>query len=219
MISFIDRKTDENIQDLNQSVIRGNRKPFRENIKTLNRSFWLICGMCFIWYAVTFTYIQISDKVLQVKYKIDEINAGRFFSLPYMFVTLFSPFIGLGLDKYGLRIHAGKIRYFVIVCSYCGVYDYLFDTSFKCGTTRMSRRVLYRCCTYFSCGSRPCNLYYKYMATRIYDRTDWELRNSLRCFICILQFWFISNSNSWSCYPWLDSHCIIWLLLGNLKLL
>ncbi len=73
-----------------------------------SRGYLLILGAIFFVFAGMISYFQVSSKFMQTVYLIDEVIAGRLYSLPYYMLVVSAPCIGYYNSRYGNRIYIGK---------------------------------------------------------------------------------------------------------------
>lgn len=76
--------------------------------------FWLVIGSIFFVYSAMVSFMQVSSKLMQTLYLIDEITAGRIYSLPYYFLVVFAPIVGLYNAKYGNRVNIGNLNFLLL---------------------------------------------------------------------------------------------------------
>ena len=99
----LDKKADTVDKTTAGPVLTEEEKFRFRDIKTFNLSFWLLCFSCVIVYMAIFPFIQVSSKMLQVKFGFSEEEAGSLFGIPYTISAATSPFLGLLIDKVGRR--------------------------------------------------------------------------------------------------------------------
>lgn len=75
-----------------------------EDLQSLEAPFWLTCFSCCCTYIAIINQIVIGSGLLQDRFSYSEVEAGRYFQIPYMIAAVFSPFLGLFVDKYGHRM-------------------------------------------------------------------------------------------------------------------
>ena len=86
-----------------QKVLNEEDKFRWSDIKTFNRSFWVICVSCVLIYMAIFPFIQVASKQLQVRFGFSDIEAGQLFGIPYTISAATSPFLGILIDRVGRR--------------------------------------------------------------------------------------------------------------------
>lgn len=74
------------------------------DLKDFELPFWLTCLSCFCTYIAIINSIVIGSKVLQQRFGYSEVEAGYYFTLPYMIAAIFSPLLGWFVEKYGKRM-------------------------------------------------------------------------------------------------------------------
>ena len=80
------------------------RRVFKcSDMKKLKLLFWLLVGNIIFVDCSIFSFDYISSKYYQERFGYSSSEAGSIISLPYVVVTLFTPFIGILVDKYGKR--------------------------------------------------------------------------------------------------------------------
>jgi len=72
-------------------------------VKTFPASYWLICVLVTLYYAVVFPFESTATQLLSERYHYSEENAGRIISLLPLTSMLLSPVFGYGIDKIGRR--------------------------------------------------------------------------------------------------------------------
>ena len=64
----------------------------------------MTCVACLCNYITIINSIAISSAVLQTRFGFNEIEAGYFFTLPYVVAAVLSPMIGIFVTKFGYRM-------------------------------------------------------------------------------------------------------------------
>lgn len=59
---------------------------------------------CFCTYVAIINSIVIGSKVLQQRFHYSEVEAGYYFTLPYIIAAFLSPILGWFVEKYGKRM-------------------------------------------------------------------------------------------------------------------
>jgi len=72
-------------------------------VRTFPATFWIICLLVTMYYAVVFPFESTATKLLSERYKYSEANAGRIISLLPLVSMLLSPVFGFCVDKVGYR--------------------------------------------------------------------------------------------------------------------
>jgi MFS family permease len=104
----MDRKAD--IYDGTHGKLISEEEKFKfKDLKTFNRSFWLICFSCVLVYVAIFPYIQVVSDMLQTKFHFSEAKAGALFGIPYIISACASPFLGYFIDRFGKRVLLSKL--------------------------------------------------------------------------------------------------------------
>jgi MFS family permease len=94
-------------------VVSDDEKFRFSDIKTFNRSFWIICVSCVIIYMAILPFLQVASKMLQEKFGFSEATAGGLFGIPYTISACTSPFLGILIDKVGRRTLMSKATFFI----------------------------------------------------------------------------------------------------------
>jgi len=72
-------------------------------VRTFPATFWIICLLVTIYYAVVFPFESTATKLLSERYGYSEANAGRIISLLPLVSMILSPVFGFFVDKVGKR--------------------------------------------------------------------------------------------------------------------
>jgi Na+/melibiose symporter-like transporter len=75
-----------------------------EDVKELSAPFWLTCFSCMCTYIGIINSLIIGSSVLQTRFNFSEVEAGFYFTLPYVVAAFCSPICGLFVEKYGKRM-------------------------------------------------------------------------------------------------------------------
>lgn len=100
------------------------------DIKTFNKSFWLLCFSCVIVYMAIFPYIQVASGMLQDRFGFSEATAGQLFGIPYTISACLSPFLGLMIDKVGKRVLLVILANFILLIAHLS--NMFFDDCKEC---------------------------------------------------------------------------------------
>jgi nitrate/nitrite transporter NarK len=84
-------------------VVNEDEKFRWSDIKTFNKSFWIICASCVLTYTAIFPFIQFAAKMLKSRFHFTDEMAGQYFGIPYTISAAASPFLGILIDKIGRR--------------------------------------------------------------------------------------------------------------------
>ena len=74
------------------------------DIKDFEIPFWLTCLSCMCTYIAVINSIVIGSSVLTTRFNYTEVEAGFYFTLPYVISAICSPVLGWFVDKYGQRM-------------------------------------------------------------------------------------------------------------------
>lgn len=100
---LLDRHADKVDKVGNTKVVSEEEKFRWSDIKTFNKSFWIICVSCVLIYMAIFPFIQVASSMLQNRFHFSESDAGDYFGIPYIISAITSPFLGILIDKIGRR--------------------------------------------------------------------------------------------------------------------
>jgi len=100
---WVDKKAEDNDPEGERVQLAEEDKFKWSDLYQFPLSYWLLTGSCVVTYMSVFPYIQIASDLLQTKYHFDKITAGYLFGVPYIISAITSPFLGLGIDKFGKR--------------------------------------------------------------------------------------------------------------------
>ena len=75
-----------------------------EDVKELSVPFWLTCFSCMCTYIGIINSLIIGSSVLQTRFAFTEVEAGFYFTLPYLVAAILSPICGVIVEKYGKRM-------------------------------------------------------------------------------------------------------------------
>jgi nitrate/nitrite transporter NarK len=81
-------------------------------VRTFPATFWIICILVTMYYAVVFPFESTATKLLSQRYGYSEANAGRIISLLPLVSMILSPIFGFFVDKVGYRpflVLAGEV--------------------------------------------------------------------------------------------------------------
>jgi MFS family permease len=67
------------------------------------KQFWYTCLSCMFMQIAINNSITIGSSVLQIRYGFSITEAGFIFTLPYVIAAIFSPILGLIVEKFGHR--------------------------------------------------------------------------------------------------------------------
>jgi sugar phosphate permease len=102
-LTLLDRHADK-VDKVGNTKIVSEEEKFRwSDIKTFNKSFWIICVSCVLIYMAIFPFIQVASSMLQKRFGFSEADAGDYFGIPYIISAIASPFLGILIDKIGRR--------------------------------------------------------------------------------------------------------------------
>jgi nitrate/nitrite transporter NarK len=99
----LDKYADKKDGVTDDKVVSDHEKFRWSDIKTFNRSFWIICLSCTLTYTAIFPFIQFASKMLKVRFNFTDEMAGRYFGIPYIICAATIPFLGIMIDKIGRR--------------------------------------------------------------------------------------------------------------------
>mmetsp|Transcript_21546 Transcript_21546/g.3523 ORF Transcript_21546/g.3523 Transcript_21546/m.3523 type:complete len:182 (-) Transcript_21546:343-888(-) len=74
------------------------------DIKTFDIRFWLISINCVVVYICVMPFNNIASAFYQNRFNFSSITAGWIISITYLISAIFSPFLGLMIDKIGKRV-------------------------------------------------------------------------------------------------------------------
>ena len=125
-IGWLDLKEDKIVGSQNKGALTEEDKFKFSDIKTFNKSFWLLSLSCVIVYVGIFPYIQVVSGMLQDRFQFSEETAGQLFGIPYIISACISPFLGFMIDKIGKRVLLSKnILKSLVQLSLGLLYNYL----------------------------------------------------------------------------------------------
>mmetsp|Transcript_13036 Transcript_13036/g.20232 ORF Transcript_13036/g.20232 Transcript_13036/m.20232 type:complete len:254 (-) Transcript_13036:134-895(-) len=75
-----------------------------KDIKLLEIPFWLTCLSCMCTYIAVINFVVVGSAMLQTRFHYSPVDAGFYFTLPYLISAFFSPFLGWFVDKKGHRM-------------------------------------------------------------------------------------------------------------------
>jgi nitrate/nitrite transporter NarK len=102
-LTFLDKMADKK-DGVDSSKVVSDEEKFRwSDIKTFNKSFWIICASCVLTYTAIFPFIQFVSKMLKLRFHFSDEMAGKYFGIPYTISAAASPFLGILIDKIGRR--------------------------------------------------------------------------------------------------------------------
>ena len=77
LLVFLDRRADIMDGRTGSTKVLSEEDKFKfSDIKTFNKSFWLLCFSCVIVYMAIFPYIQVASGLLQDRFGFSEATAG-----------------------------------------------------------------------------------------------------------------------------------------------
>lgn len=94
-----------------------------KDLKDLELPFWLTCLSCMCTYIAIINSIVIGSSVLQSRFNYSEVEAGFYFTMPYVIAAIFSPILGWFVDKYGKRMTVTLIGSLLMILAH--VYNLL----------------------------------------------------------------------------------------------
>jgi len=100
MLSYIDKKADEEEGDVNTEVEKINFKDFKE----FTRLFYLLMFNCFLIYGAFFGLNSNLNKLMVARFGFDDKEAGNYIPIVYLASAVITPFFGLFTDRYGKRV-------------------------------------------------------------------------------------------------------------------
>lgn len=102
-LTLLDKVADKK-DGVDNAQVANEEEKFRwSDIKTFNRSFWIICVSCVLTYTAIFPFIQFVSKMLKLRFNFTDEMAGKYFGIPYTISAATSPFLGILIDKIGRR--------------------------------------------------------------------------------------------------------------------
>ena len=97
-------------RDVDKEIEAGTEeKIVVKDILKFNSAFWFICFLCVTFYSAVFPFTNHSPRFLQMKFGISAAKGGLYTSLIMTASMIFTPLLGLLVDKLG---HRGKIMIF-----------------------------------------------------------------------------------------------------------
>jgi MFS family permease len=103
LLTLLDKRADQ-VDKAGPTQVLSEADKFRwSDIRTFNRSFWIICVSCVLVYMAIFPFIQVASKMLQLNFGFSETEAGGLFGIPYTISAATSPFLGILIDRVGRR--------------------------------------------------------------------------------------------------------------------
>ncbi len=97
-------------RDVNKEIKTGTEeKIVVKDILKFNSAFWFICFLCVTFYSAVFPFTNHAPRFLQMKFGISAAKGGLYTSLIMTASMIFTPLLGLLVDKLG---HRGKIMIF-----------------------------------------------------------------------------------------------------------
>ncbi len=99
----MDREVDKEIEAGTEEKIVA------KDVLKLKSAFWFICFLCVTFYSAVFPFTNHAVRFLQMKFGISAVLGGRYTSLIMTASMIFTPLLGLLVDKFGNR---GKIMIF-----------------------------------------------------------------------------------------------------------
>jgi len=100
---LIDRNVDAEIEGGSEEKIAFS------DIKKLGSAFWLIALLCVTFYSAVFPFTSHATRFLQMKFGLSAAKGGQYTSYIMTASMIFTPLLGLVVDKFGRR---GKIMIF-----------------------------------------------------------------------------------------------------------
>ena len=101
-----------------------------EDVKDLSIPFWLTCLSCMCTYISIINSLVIGSSVLQTRFNYSEIEAGFYFTLPYVVAAIFSPICGIFVERYGKRMTITILGSVLMVVAH--VYQVLMPDCDRC---------------------------------------------------------------------------------------
>lgn len=89
-----------------------------KDLMQIELPFWMTCMSCMCTYIAIINSIVIASAVLQTRFGYSEIEAGWFFTLPYLVAAGLSPPIGLFVSKFGYRMTVTCFGSFLMICAH-----------------------------------------------------------------------------------------------------
>ena len=99
--SHVSIEEDQETEDGGELVVEE-RFEIRD-LKTFPWQFWSSAAACLFMQIAINNYLVIASRVLQLRYGFTEVQAGWLFPMPYVVSAIASPFLGLFIDKFGMR--------------------------------------------------------------------------------------------------------------------
>ncbi len=97
-------------RDVDKEIETGTEeKIVVKDILKFNSAFWFICFLCVTFYSAVFPFTNHAPRFLQMKFGISAAKGGLYTSLIMTASMIFTPLLGLLVDKLG---HRGKIMIF-----------------------------------------------------------------------------------------------------------
>lgn len=97
-------------KDVDKGIEAGTEeKVVVRDIFKLNAAFWFICFLCVTFYSAVFPFTNHAPRFLQMKFGLTDAQGGMYTSLIMTASMIFTPLLGLLVDKLG---HRGKIMIF-----------------------------------------------------------------------------------------------------------
>lgn len=81
-------------------------------------------------YIAIINSIVIGSSVLQSRFKYSEVEAGFYFTMPYVIAAIFSPILGWFVDKYGQRMTVTLIGSLLMISGH--TYNLLMPDCDRC---------------------------------------------------------------------------------------
>jgi nitrate/nitrite transporter NarK len=82
----------------------GNAEKFSfKDIYKFKPSYWLVCLLCMTFYSAIFPFTAFSTVLLQTKFGFSAVLGGRYTSMIFTASMVFTPLLGLLVDKIGKR--------------------------------------------------------------------------------------------------------------------
>ncbi len=94
---MIDRNVDEEIEG------GGEEKIVLGDVRNLGSAFWLIALLCVTFYSAVFPFTSHAPRFLQMKYGLSAAKGGQYTSYIMTASMIFTPILGLFVDKFGRR--------------------------------------------------------------------------------------------------------------------
>ena len=97
-------------RDVDKKIKAGTEeKIVVKDILKFNPAFWFICFLCVTFYSAVFPFTNHAPRFLQMKFGVSAAQGGLYTSLIMTASMIFTPLLGLLVDKLG---HRGKIMIF-----------------------------------------------------------------------------------------------------------